>query len=654
MLLLTADEVKLKKQELETKPPATAMIQSALSAYELGLGVFPIAPRAKKPPLTPNGFKDASFDTDDIERWWTKTPHANIGISCGASGICVLDFDNIEDVPAWVDKLRTYKVRTSRGLHVYLYDKRATANMYNASGKHIGELKGLGGYVIGAGSEHPDGPIYTIIDSSPIITAPDDVDQLLKSTKAPVDASTTGPKIPRGQHDTELHRIAGKLRHIGMEEEAIYTTLVEVVEKRCIDYGSDYLDMCRKHAHNICKKPVGTETNLTIGGKPPAKSGPRTAPQTTATAPASKRLSVQTASTVVTKKVQWLWKHRVPLGKLTLFVGVPGSGKSLCAGDVAARLSTGANWFDADNTFKPSETLMLVGEDDVDDTTTPRLQAAGADLDKIHFVKSVITDEGKGETPEEREIQFDTDLAQIEEHLKSNPNIRLIVVDPVSNYMGSAKMNAEQEVRAVLIPLKNLAERMGVSIIAVMHLNKKSDTGAINRVGGAMAFVGVARAAYLFQASDEELEEGAVNRLQQHFMVLLKCNITKKVDGLVYEIPAKPVSVEGSDEYMPIIKFIGTTTTNAEGLLQQKSETRGRPSEGISVAKAWLREYLKDGPKPSAEVIKSAKELQNLSSRTVERAKSEIGVVSEKPGKTWLWSLPHQPDAIDLNARSRT
>jgi putative DNA primase/helicase len=651
-MLLTADEVELKKQELETKPPATAMIQSALSAYELGLGVFPIAPRAKKPPLTPNGFKDASFDTDDIERWWTKTPDANIGISCGASGICVLDFDDIEDVPEWVDELKTYKVKTSRGLHVYLYGKRPTANMYNANGKHIGELKGLGGYVIGAGSEHPKGPIYTIIDDSPIITAPNDIDQLLKSpTRAPVDASTSGPKIPRGQHDTELHRIAGKLRHLGLEEEAIYGALVEVVEKRCVDYGSDYLDMCRKHAHNICKKPVGSEIHLTISGRTPEETAAKPNQAATASAPApAKRLNICTANSVETRKIRWLWAHRVPLGKLCLFVGVPGSGKSLCAGDVAARLSSGAAWFDAENTFPPSESLLLCGEDDIEDTTIPRLQAAGADLSKIHFLKSVIT--GSAETADERELGFDQDLRQVEEYLQEHPEVRLIVVDPVSNYLGAAKMNSEQEIRAVLIPLKNLAEKMGVAIIGVMHLNKKADTGAINRVGGAMAFVGVARVVYLFQAqaSDDEPEEGAVNRLQQHFMVVMKANITKRVEGLIYEIPARAVVVEGSDEYMPVIRFVGTTVKNAEGVLQQKSEVRGRPPESITVAKAWLREYLKDGPKPSGEVIKAAKELQNLGSRTVEKAKAELGVLSGKDGKAWLWSLPQQKDAINLNA----
>jgi putative DNA primase/helicase len=369
---------------------------------------------------------------------------------------------------------------------------------------------------------------------------------------------------------------------------------------------------------------------------------PKAAPAPTV-ANAGKRLNVQTGSSVTTRKIKWLWKHRVPLGKLTLFVGVPGSGKSLAAGDVAARLSTGKNWFDADNTFSPSDTLMLCGEDDIEDTTIPRLQAAGADLTKIHFLKSVITDEGKGETPEERELQFDKDLKQIEEFLHNSPDVRLIVVDPVSNYMGAAKMNAEQEVRSVLIPLKNLAEKMDVAIIGVMHLNKKVETNAINRVGGAMAFVGVARSAYLFQASEEE-----GNITQQHFMVLLKCNITKKVDGLVYEIPARTVMIEGSEEWMPYINFIATTTKNAEGVLQPKTDIPGRPPESLTVAKTWLREFLSDGPKPSAEVFKAGKELQNLGSRTIEKAKAELGVISAKDGKAWCWSLPAPETVVVL------
>jgi putative DNA primase/helicase len=83
---------------------------------------------------------------------------------------------------------------------------------------------------------------------------------------------------------------------------------------------------------------------------------------------------------------------------------------------------------------------MLVGEDDINDTTTPRLMAAGADMTKINFLKSVFTGEG---TAEERELEFDRDMKQLEEFLQNNPNVRLMVVDPVSNYLGEAKMNSD-------------------------------------------------------------------------------------------------------------------------------------------------------------------------------------------------------------------
>jgi hypothetical protein len=244
----------------------------ALSANALGFAVFPLGPKSKIPMAGSHGFEDASTSIEDVKKWWAKTPDANVGVACGASGLFVLDFDSEKDVPQWLHEVRTLKVKTSRGVHFYFYGERASANLF-VGGKHVGELKSIGGYVLGFGSVHPSGAVYEVLDDSEIITTPARVDELLKSsTKTSVDASVNGPKIPRGQHDTELHRIAGKLRHIGLEEDAIHTALVEVCEKRCEDYGADYLEMCRKHAHNICKHPVSTELSFTIGGKLPEQT----------------------------------------------------------------------------------------------------------------------------------------------------------------------------------------------------------------------------------------------------------------------------------------------------------------------------------------------------------------------------------------------
>jgi putative DNA primase/helicase len=46
-------------------------------------------------------------------------------------------------------------------------------------------------------------------------------------------------------------------------------------------------------------------------------------------------------SDVVEESVEWLWEGRIPLGKLTVIDGDPGTGKSTLTIDLAARVSTG-------------------------------------------------------------------------------------------------------------------------------------------------------------------------------------------------------------------------------------------------------------------------------------------------------------------------
>src|SRR6185437_5571506 len=113
-----------------------------------------------------------------------------------------------------------------------------------------------------------------------------------------------------------------------------------------------------------------------------------------------------------------------------------------------------------------------------------------------------------GDVEREREISLDKDMAALERKLIEHPNIRLVVVDPVSNNLGSAGINKEQESRQlVLIPLKDLAARRNVAVLAVMHLNKNTEASGMHRVGGAMAFVGVARAVWLFAPDPETPEQ---------------------------------------------------------------------------------------------------------------------------------------------------
>ena len=65
-------------------------LQAAIRCAELGYPVFPCAPGGKSP-LTERGFHDATVDPEQIEKWWSQHPSANIGIP--TAGLVVIDID---------------------------------------------------------------------------------------------------------------------------------------------------------------------------------------------------------------------------------------------------------------------------------------------------------------------------------------------------------------------------------------------------------------------------------------------------------------------------------------------------------------------------------------------------------------------------------
>ena len=335
-------------------------------------------------------------------------------------------------------------------------------------------------------------------------------------------------------------------------------------------------------------------------------------------------------SDIIPKRVKWLWPNRVPQGKLTLFVGNPDNGKSMVGTYVTAVTTTGHDWCDeTKNTLPASEVFIFASEDDPEDTSVPRLMAAGANLKKVQFTKMISGNPNA--TENEREMRLDTDIVAIRKALGANPNIRLIIIDPVSNYLGATKMVDEQAVRRVLAPLQSLASETGVAILGIMHLNKKQDLAAIHRIGGAMAFVGVARAVWLFTMDTEN---------PKHFHMLpIKKNIGERVGGLKYEIVTKPVKIEGEDVPEPYVEWLGPSDKSADNMLAPKPV--GRPRHARDEGSEWLRGFLSDGPKLSTEV-EAQSEAAGFKYRTLERCKDDIGVESVKGVKgdeQWYWKL---------------
>ena len=74
-----------------------------------------------------------------------------------------------------------------------------------------------------------------------------------------------------------------------------------------------------------------------------------------------------------------------------------------------------------------------------------------------------------------------------------------MVIDPVSSYLGKTDSHKNSEVRDLLEPLSELADRMRVAILSVTHFSKTGShntTKALHRFIGSIAFTGAARAAF--------------------------------------------------------------------------------------------------------------------------------------------------------------
>ena len=357
---------------------------------------------------------------------------------------------------------------------------------------------------------------------------------------------------------------------------------------------------------------------------------------------------VRRADQIIPKKIQWMWPGKIPFGKLTLFAGNPDNGKSLASTSVAAICSTGGAFSEDHFDHEPVDVLMLIGEDDADDTAVPRLMAAGANLKRIHFLEAV-----RPPALESREVRLDIDIPTIERQLEENPNIRLLIIDPISNYLGEVSMIAEQEVRSILIPLKRMAEKHNIAVIIVMHLNKKNDLDAISRVGGAMAFIGVARCSWLFARNVQETpEQGeditpAEKKPDTFSMLRIKNNLVSSTRaGLAYSVVVRPIAIEGEMVQTPYVVWGTVIEGNADDALNRRQTNStpgaprpmGRPNDKLQKAIHWLESALQDNQPHRTKLLReSAKGEANITSETLDRAWGAIGAKSVKIGGHYNW-----------------
>lgn len=233
-----------------------------------------------------------------------------------------------------------------------------------------------------------------------------------------------------------------------------------------------------------------------------------------------------TVSDVQAEPIRWLWRGKLALGKVSLLAGDPGLGKSLVSLAVAAAVTRGAPWPVNGTRAPEGEVVLLSAEDDVADTIRPRLEAAGADVGRVH-VLTMVRDLDPDGRPFSRGFSLRRDLKLLDASLAERPSVRLVAVDPISAYLGDIDSHNNADVRGLLAPLAELAARHRVAVLCVSHLNKGGGP-AMYRTNGSLAFVAAARAAFMVTRDQAD----PARRL----MLPLKNNLAPDVDGLAYSV----------------------------------------------------------------------------------------------------------------------
>jgi RecA-family ATPase len=232
------------------------------------------------------------------------------------------------------------------------------------------------------------------------------------------------------------------------------------------------------------------------------------------------------ASDVTPKKLAKLWNGRFYLCKLGFIAGEPGLGKSLIGIYMAAKVSTGGDW-SSGVTARQGDVIYITAEDDAADTIRPRLEAAGADLDRVQIIESVTDALGP------RAFSLVADLGRLDECLQGIRKPRLVIIDPVNACLSttdgrSFSPNSVPQVRALLGRLEAFAAKHRVAIVCVTHFTKAKGGSALSRVTGSFAFVAAARSVFMVVRGKDDAD--------QRLFTPGKNNLGSDVDALAFRV----------------------------------------------------------------------------------------------------------------------
>lgn len=341
------------------------------------------------------------------------------------------------------------------------------------------------------------------------------------------------------------------------------------------------------------------------------------------------------ASDLTPEPITWLWDGWLAAGKMHVFGGAPGTGKTTISMGLAATVTTGGRWPDGTRSIA-GNVVIWSGEDDPADTLIPRLALSGADMSRVFFIGDIR------EGNDRRSFDPARDMEPLRRKLAEIGGVRLLIVDPiVSAVTGDSHKNAE--VRRGLQPLVDLAGSMRCALLGITHFSK--GTGGrdpVERLTGSLAFGALARVVLVAAKHQEEGEDGRIVRL----FCRAKSNIGPDDGGFEYDLQQAELKLHPGVFASAVLW--GDAVQGAARELLATADATGDDGEGgtLADAKRFLSDLLADGPLP-VKVVRADADGAGYKWATIRRAQKALGVEAVKEGghfggtrQQWVWRMP--------------
>jgi putative DNA primase/helicase len=191
--------------------------------------------------------------------------------------------------------------------------------------------------------------------------------------------------------------------------------------------------------------------------------------------PAPRSLQIVKLADVEELPMQWLWDGRIAYNCMTVLAGGGGIGKSFVTMATAAAVTTGGKLpiEGGMQTVEQGNVLLASFEDSagmvIAQVIKQRARLCGVDQTRLHVIEGARDEKGRVAPFGRPHVDL------IGAHLRENPTVRLVIIDPLMSYIGKADVFRDNEVREALGRIVDVVQKCTNEVaLLIVHRNREA------------------------------------------------------------------------------------------------------------------------------------------------------------------------------------